>query len=553
MQNTHSSATWLDPFDIVIVGGGLAGCLLANRLSAFRECRVLLLEAGGRDDWPWIHIPAGYLFAIGNPRTDWCYQTVAEPGLNGRAILYARGKTLGGSSSINAMISMRGQARDYDEWAALTGDARWSWQSVLPVFRQTEDHHAGTSAFHSAGGEWRVEPQRLDWDILDHWQAAAAECGIAPVPDFNIGNNAGSARFEVNQRMGVRWNAAKAFLRAAESRPNLAVITSALVHRLLFDHSSGSGPPRAVGVVFSTREGLFHVRARREVVLAAGAVNSPQLLMRSGIGPAEHLNAHNIPVVHDAGGVGQNLQDHLQLRLAFRVRGVRTLNEWFHRWSGKLHIGLSYALQRRGPLTMAPSQLGAFAYSSSAHATPNLQYHVQPLTLDRFGEPLHREPGITMSVCNLRPTSRGTIALQSADPSAPPVIAPHYLSTKEDQQVAVEAIRLTRQIAAAPALARWQPTEFRPGPNARTDEELLRAAGDIGTTIFHPVGTCRMGATHETSAVVDSELRVRGVAGLSVVDASIMPTITSGNTATPTVMIAERGAALIAARLHLQH
>lgn len=533
-------------FDYVIVGAGSGGCVLANRLSADPSRRVLLLEAGGADDWHWIHIPVGYLFCIGNPRTDWCYKTEPEPGLNGRSILYARGRTLGGCSSINAMIYMRGQARDYDEWAALTGDSRWAWRDVLPVFRQFENHFAGASEWHGAGGEWRLEAQRLHWEVLDIWQRAAAEQGIPPIIDFNAGpSNDGSARFQVNQRMGSRWNAAKAYLRPAMARPNLTVLTHA--HAAAVETTVRDGRRIATGVRF-TRDGqLLGARARREVILAGGAINSPQLLQLSGIGDPALLRELQIPVVHALPGVGANLQDHLQLRLAYKVRNVRTLNEWYHTWWGKLQMAMQYAFWREGPLSMAPSQLGAFAKSDEHQRTPNLQYHVQPLSLDRFGEPLHRWPAVTMSVCNLRPTSRGHVRIASSNASDAPRITLNYLSTDTDRKVAVDAIQLTRRIAASTAFAPYAPEEFMPGPAFQTENELITAAGNIGTTIFHPVGTCKMGHAQDASAVVDSELRVLGVDRLRVIDASVMPSITSGNTNTPTMMIAERGAALIAA------
>ncbi len=549
-MHSQASATTdvvsIGEFDYVIVGAGSAGCVLANRLSADPSRRVLLLEAGGADDWHWIHIPVGYLFCIGNPRTDWCYKTEPEPGLNGRSILYARGRTLGGCSSINAMIYMRGQARDYDEWAALTGDSRWSWRDVLPVFRQFEDHFAGTSEWHGAGGEWRVEAQRLHWEVLDIWQRAAAEQGIPPIIDFNAGpSNDGSARFQVNQRMGSRWNAAKAYLRPAMARPNLTVLTHA--HAAAVQTTVRDGRRIATDVRF-TRDGqLLRARARREVILAGGAINSPQLLQLSGIGDPALLRELQIPVVHALPGVGANLQDHLQLRLAYKVRNVRTLNEWYHTWWGKLQMAVQYAFWREGPLSMAPSQLGAFAKSDEHQRTPNLQYHIQPLSLDRFGEPLHRWPAVTMSVCNLRPTSRGHVRIASSNLADAPRITLNYLSTDTDRKVAVDAIQLTRRIAASNAFAPYAPEEFMPGPAFQTEQELVTAAGNIGTTIFHPVGTCKMGHAHDASAVVDSECRVLGIERLRVIDASVMPTITSGNTNTPTMMIAERGAALITA------
>ncbi len=532
-------------FDYVIVGAGTAGCVLANRLSADPSKRVCLLEAGKSDHWMWLQIPVGYLFCIGNPRTDWCYQTAPEPGLNGRSLLYARGKTLGGCSSINAMIYMRGQARDYDQWAALTGDDAWCWQNVLPIFKSSEHHHLGPSEMHGDTGEWRVDKQRLSWDVLKTWQTAAEQCGIHKITDFNGGDNAGSAAFEVNQRLGLRWSAAKAFLQPIQSRPNLTVVTQAHATRIVIDVAPSK--KRATGVEFLRHGERFFVAAQAEVLLAGGAINSPQLLQLSGIGPPDQLRSHGIHVSHELSGVGENLQDHLQLRLAYKVHGIRTLNEWYHSWRGKLQMAAQFALLRSGPLTMAPSQLGAFAKSDPAQTTANLQFHIQPLSLDKFGSPLHTFPAVTMSVCNLRPKSRGHVRLASADALAAPTITLNYLSTAEDKQVAVDAIRLTRKIAAAPAFAQYRPQEFMPGGAFQNDEQLIDAAGNIGTTIFHPVGTCKMGRADDVTAVVDSHLRVHGINGLRVIDASIMPTIPSGNTNSPTIMIAERGAAMVIA------
>jgi len=529
-------------YDYVIVGGGSAGCVLANRLSENPDRSVLLVEAGGKDDWIWIHIPIGYLYCIGNPRTDWCYKTEPEPGLNGRSILYARGRVLGGSSSINAMLYLRGQARDYDEWAQLTGDERWSWSQVLPVFKASEDHWGGGDETHGAGGEWRVERQRLSWEILDVFREAAVEAGVAKIDDFNCGNNAGSAKFEVNQRRGVRVSAAKAFLRPALGRPNLTVITNAQARRLRLDGR------QALGLEFVHRDEALFAGARRETILAAGSIGSPQLLQLSGIGPGALLQSHGIAVAHDLPGVGENLQDHLQLRLAFRVRHAQTLNTMANSWWGKTRMALEYALRRTGPLTMAPSQLGAFMKSDESQACANIEFHVQPLSLDKFGDPLHRFPGFTASVCNLRPTSRGSIRIKSSDPTVHPAITLNYLSTEADKGVAVQSLRIARRIVTqTQAMRRFEPDEFLPGPQFQTDEELVTAAGNVGTTIFHPVGTCKMGRADDDCAVVDSELRVRGLQGLRVVDASVMPTITSGNTNSPTIMLAERGASLIMA------
>ena len=530
-----------DSFDYIIVGAGSAGCVLANRLTQDPDVNVLLLEAGGKDDYHWIHIPVGYLYCIGNPRTDWLYRTQAEAGLNGRSLAYPRGRVLGGSSSINGMIYMRGQREDYDAWADATGDDGWRWDRVLPLFKRSEDHYKGGTEFHGGGGEWRVEKQRLSWRVLDSFADAAEQIGIPRTDDFNRGDNFGIGYFEVNQRRGVRWSAAKGFLRPAMQRPNLTVITGASVSRLTFDGT------RCTGVAYRGGNEDFTALASAEVILAAGAVNSPHLLEVSGVGSAERLRGFGIDVVADLPGVGENLQDHLQLRSVYKLRGVTTLNLTANSLFGKLKIGMQYAFAQRGPMSMAPSQLGAFARSREDVARPDLEYHVQPLSLERFGEPLHKFNAFTASVCNLRPTSRGNVHLTSPDARVAPSIAPHYLSTEADLRVAADAIRLTRRIVGAPAFARYEPREYLPGPSFQSDEELMRAAGEIGTTIFHPVGTCRMGRADDPDAVVDAQLRVRGVQNLRVVDASVMPAITSGNTNSPTIMIAERASDMIRA------
>lgn len=532
------SQALLDAYDYLIVGAGPAGCLLANRLSADPGVSVLLVEAGGRDNYPWIHIPVGYLYCIGNPRTDWCYSTEADPGLHGRSLKYPRGRVLGGSSSINGMIYMRGQAADYDGWAA-AGNPGWAWRDVLPLFKRSENHFAGTSEWHGGDGEWRVERQRLSWEILEAFREAAEQSGIASVDDFNGGDNEGCSYFQVNQKRGVRWNASKAFLRDIRQRPNLQVLTGAEAERLELE----GGRARALHMRSQGR--ALRVAARREIILCAGAIGSPVLLQRSGIGPRPLLERLGIGVQHELPGVGENLQDHLQLRLIYRVEGVKTLNRIVATPWGKLGMGLEYLLRRSGPLSMAPSQLGAFAKSDPGQARANLQYHVQPLSLERFGEPLHDFPAFTASVCNLRPHSRGRVAITSVDAAVSPSIQPNYLSDERDLQVAADAIRLTRRIVAAPALAGYRPEEYKPGPQYQSEEDLQRAAGEIGTTIFHPVGTCAMGQGRE--AVVDARLRVHGIAGLRVVDASIMPSITSGNTCSPVLMIAEKAAQMIAA------
>jgi len=528
-------------YDYIIIGAGSAGCVLANRLTQDADISVLLIEAGGKDDYVWIHIPVGYLYCINNPRTDWLFRTEAEAGLNGRSLIYPRGKVMGGSSSINGMIYMRGQQRDYEEWARLTGDDSWRWDQVLPLFRVVEDHHGGGDAVHGSGGEWRVEKQRLRWDILDAFRAAAAQTGIPATDDFNSGDNEGCGYFEVNQKNGIRWNTAKAFLKSIKHRRGkLDIMTGCHVKRLRI--TSTTTGKRCVGVEFTGGGQEWFAESVQETLVCAGAIGSPQILQLSGIGPAALLQQHGVSIVVDAPGVGENLQDHLQLRMAFKVAGVKTLNTMANSLLGKLRIGVEYALNRSGPMSMAPSQLGAFTRSDPSQVTANLQYHVQPLSLGKFGEPLHRFPAFTASVCNLRPTSRGHVRIASGDPLAAPKITPNYLTTAEDRKVAADSLSLTRRIVAAPALARYQPQEFMPGVQFQTEEELAHAAGDIGTTIFHPVGTCKIGQDGDPLAVLDQQMRVRGVAGLRVVDGSVMPAITSGNPNSPIIMIAEKAA-----------
>ncbi|MGX1100192.1 GMC family oxidoreductase [Amorphus sp. MBR-141] len=530
-----------ETYDYIVVGAGSAGCVLANRLSADPDTRVLVLEAGGKDDWIWFHIPVGYLYAIGNPRSDWCFRTAEEKGLNGRALAYPRGKVIGGSSAINAMIYMRGQAADYDHWRQL-GLEGWGWDDVLPVFKRHEDHFAGASPFHGSGGEWRVEEPRISWPILDAFREAAEELGVARIPDFNRGDNEGSSYFQVNQKRGVRWSAARGFLKPVLNRKNLTLATGCTVERLVVAEG------RATAVEWLQDGVRRRASAKAEIVLASGSIGSVQVLMRSGIGPGETLQVLGLPVLADRPGVGENLQDHLQLRTIYRVHGARTLNQDYANLFKRAWMGVDYALFRRGPLTMAPSQLGIFAKSAPGVERADLEYHVQPLSLDKFGEPLHAFPAVTASVCNLRPSSRGHVRITSPEPGAAPDIAPNYLSTDDDRVTAANAIRLTRRLVAANALARYRPEEMLPGPEVGDDDAALaRAAGDIGTTIFHPVGTAKMGLASDPMAVVDARLRVFGVEGLRVADASVMPTIPSGNTNSPTIMIAEKAAEMMLA------
>ncbi len=533
-------------FDYIIVGAGTAGCLLANRLSADPSKRVLLLEAGGRDNYHWIHIPVGYLYCIGNPRTDWLYNTLPDKGLNGRSLRYPRGKVLGGCSSINGMIYMRGQARDFDQWATKTGDDHWKWDNCLPFFVQHEDYHGGLNEFHGVGGEWRIEKQRLRWDILDAFSQACVQAGIPEVEDFNRGSNEGVSYFDVNQKSGLRWNTTRAFLRPIMGRSNLEVWTHAQVAKLLLT-SDSNGKSHCSGVDVALPSGRISINAREAVVLSAGAIGTPQILQLSGIGPANLLQKYGITTMVNLPGVGQNLQDHLQIRSVYKVEGVNTLNTLSNSFWGKAKIGMEYAFKRSGPMSMAPSQLGAFTRSSADQTYPNIEYHVQPLSLDAFGEPLHDFPAFTASVCNLNPSSRGEVNITSPDFTSSPDIIPNYLSTEEDRKVAADSLRVTRRIVSQPALEKYKPQEWKPGEQYQSDEELARLAGDIATTIFHPVGTASMGSDDDPLAVLDSKLRVRDGRGgvvnsLRVVDASAMPSITSGNTNSPTLMMAEKAA-----------
>ncbi len=537
--------TQANTYDYIIIGAGSAGCMLAKRLTENPNKKVLLIEAGKNDNYIWIHIPVGYLYCIDNPRADWRFKTVAEKGLNGRSLLYPRGRVLGGCSSINGMIYMRGQTGDYESWVRATDDDSWSWENALKRYKAFEDYHGAANEWHGKGGEWTVSKQRLRWPIMDRFKEAAVEAGIPASEDFNCGDNFGVGYFDVSQRAGWRLNTSKAFLRDAAKRPNLTVLTQAIVTKLKIDPATKN----CLGVEYikdgQPCEALCAIEQGGEVLLCAGAIGSVQILERSGVGAAAHLNQLGIPVIADLPGVGENLQDHLQLRMVYKVNGIKTLNTKANTLLGKMMIGLEYLFKRSGPMSMAPSQLGVFAYSSPEQKSANVEYHVQPLSLEKFGEDLHSFNAFTASVCNVRPTSRGSVHINSTDPEAPPVISPNYLSTDEDRKVAADSLRLTRKIVEQAALGPYAPEEYKPGVQYQTDDELVKAAGDIGTTIFHPVGTCKMGRANDPMAVLDSELRVRGIHHLRVVDASAMPTITSGNTAAPTMMIAERASELL--------
>jgi choline dehydrogenase len=525
-------------FDYIIVGAGTSGCLLANRLSADPKNRVLLLEAGGKDNYFWIRVPVGYLFTMNNPRTDWCFSTEASTGLNGRSLNYPRGKVLGGCSSINGMIYMRGQARDYDHWRQL-GNSGWGWDEALKYFKRSEGHVLGENEMHGGNGEWRVEGQRLSWEILDAFRDAAAETGIPNTNDFNTGNNEGCGYFEVNQKQGVRWSAADAFLHPIKSRANLTILTDSHVNKLQFEGN------KVIGVKFWRGNDLFEASVSGEVILASGTIGSPQIMQASGISSGALSQKIGIQNIIELPGVGENLQDHLQMRLVFKVKNTKTLNLQANSLFGKIGMGLEYFLFKRGPMTMAPSQLGGFAKSDKNKETPNLQYHIQPLSTEKLGDPLHPFEAFTASVCNLRPESRGHVHIKTEDSREPPKIQPDYLSDPADRKVAADAIKLTRKIVSSPAMKKFEPEEFKPGIEFASDDDLAREAGNIGTTIFHPVGTCKMGPSSDNMAVVDERLKVHGIQGLRVVDASVMPTITSGNTNSPTLMIAEKASEMI--------
>ena len=546
-------------FDTIIVGAGSAGCLLANRLSANPNHKVLLIEAGGKDNWIWIKIPVGYLFTIAHPRTDWCFKTEPDPGLNGRSIHYARGRVLGGCSSINAMIYMRGQKSDYDIWNQVTGDPTWNWDHALQTYKSIENYFAGENEWHGKQGEMRVEQPRVSWPILDAWREAADQAGIPKIDEFNRGDNEGCAYFHMNQKKGIRWSMSDSFLKPIQHRKNLTIMTHTQVLKVLTkekteetynvskynEHAWANSKLESYGLEILQNHQKLKVTAKEQIILSSGAVSTPHLLQISGIGSQELLKKINIHPVLNLPGVGENLQDHLQIRTVYKVSNCKTVNTLYKNLFTRMMMGLEYLFFRTGPLTMPPSTLGAFTKSDAYQKSANMEWHVQPLSLPKFGDPLHSFNAITPSVCNLRPTSRGYIHAKSSDPLEYPKIMCNYLSTQEDLDVAVKGLKKTRDIMKSNALKPFTPEEMLPGPNLTSEAELQNAARDLGTTIFHPVGTCKMGKvdvhgeSDDPMTVLDSECRLRGVSKLRVIDASVMPSITSGNTNAPTMLIAE--------------
>lgn len=524
-------------YDYIVIGAGSAGCVMANRLSEDSDKTVLLLEAGGKDSNPWIHVPIGYFKTMHNPKTDWCYMTEPDPGINGRQLQWPRGKVLGGSSSLNGLLYVRGQKEDYDGWAAL-GNKGWSYDEVLPYFKKSENQERGADKYHGVGGPLAVSNIRIKREICDKFISAAEQTGIPRNDDSNGESQEGVGYFQLTiNRNGTRCSTAVGFLRPALKRNNLTAVTKAQVDRIEFEGN------RATGVTFTVK-GIKHtVQCNGEVVLSAGAINSPQILMLSGIGAKDELAKHNIKQVKELPGVGKNLQDHLQIRTIYKVNKPITLNDEVNNPIRKVLMGMEYALFRTGPLTMAASQVCIFTKTDKSMQRPDIQYHLQPLSADKPADGTHRFSAFTASVCQLRPTSTGRIELKSADPKEYPAIHPNYLATEEDQKTAIESIKVTRNIINAPALAPLIQEEHEPGVQHQTDAELLEYARNRATTIYHPTGTCKMG--HDDLAVVDDRLRVHGIEGLRVVDCSIMPVIVSGNTNAPAIMIAEKASDMI--------
>jgi choline dehydrogenase-like flavoprotein len=523
-------------YTYIVVGAGSAGCVLANRLSANPKNRVLLLEAGGRDINPWIHIPVGYFKTMHNSGTDWCYETEQDPGLNGRSIAWPRGKVLGGSSSINGLIYIRGQAEDYDQWRQL-GNTGWSFTDVLPYFKKAENQERGADEFHGAGGPLSVSNMRISREICDVYIKAAEELGIPATDDFNGASQEGAGYVQLTTRNGRRCSAAVGYLNPVKKRPNLDVVTHALTHRVLLDGK------RAIGIEYSVKGDTRTAYADAEVLLSAGAIGSPQILQLSGIGGGVRLADAGMGVVHDLPGVGENLQDHLQVRSMYRTKDPITMNDQVKNPINKMFMGLDYLFFRRGPLSMGASQVCVFTRTQQDMETPDIQFHLQPLSADKPGDGLHKFSAFTSSVCQLRPESRGYLTITSNDPTDYPAIHPNYLATQTDQRTIVDGMKMSRRLSETLSLGPYVAEELEPGPQAKSDEELLEHARDNSVTIYHPVGTCKMGS--DTMAVVDDRLRVYGIERLRVVDASIMPTLVSGNTNAPTIMIAEKAADMI--------